>query len=126
MKKETVILYVVIAFIVGFIAGAAVGIVYMVKKGQGGVERVAKSQKPQMAPQVAEAPEPQGPNPMEVAAKVQALKDILKKDPRNLSAWVELGNLYFDTHQHQEAIQAFLEKRPPPSWLEMKCPYPKE
>ena len=93
MKKETVILYVVIAFIVGFITGATVAIL----KGKKDTQRPAMMQKPQMAPQVAEAPEPQGPNPMEVAAKVQALKDIVKKDPKNLSAWVELGNLCFDS-----------------------------
>jgi len=103
MKKETVILYVVIAFIVGFITGATVAIL----KGKKDTQRPAMMQKPQMAPQVAEAPEPQGPNPMEVAAKVQALKDIVKKDPKNLSAWVELGNLYFDSNQPQEAVHAY-------------------
>jgi cytochrome c-type biogenesis protein CcmH/NrfG len=103
MKKETVILSVVVAFIVGFISGATVAIL----KGKKDAPRVAMVQKPQMSPQVAEAPEPQGPNPMEVAAKVQALKDIVKKDPKNLSAWVELGNLYFDSNQPQESIQAY-------------------
>jgi len=103
MKKETVILSLVIALIVGFVAGAAVGIVYMVRKGQGGIERDARVKTPQMA----QAPESQGPSPMEVAAKVEALKDIVKKDPGNLSAWVELGNLYFDTNQPQKSIQAY-------------------
>jgi len=103
MKKETVILYVVIAFIAGFISGATVAIL----KGKKETPRAAMVQRPQMPPQVAEAPEPQGPNPAEVATKVQALKDIVKKDPKNLSAWVDLGNLYFDSNQPQEAIQAY-------------------
>lgn len=46
MKKETIILIVVIAFLVGFITGATVAIL----KGKKGVETSAVQQKPQMAP----------------------------------------------------------------------------
>jgi len=35
------------------------------------------------------------------------LKEIVKKDPKNLPAWVELGNIYFDTDQPKEAIEAY-------------------
>lgn len=99
MKKETAILSIAIAFLVGFITGATVAIL----KGTKGVERAEIVQKPQMVP----TPAPPGPNPMEVNLKIQALKDIVKKDPKNLSAWVELGNLYFDTNQPKEAIEAY-------------------
>jgi tetratricopeptide (TPR) repeat protein len=99
MKKETVILAVVIAFLVGFITGATVAIL----KGKKGVEGPAMVQKPQTAPM----PAPPGPSPLEVASKIQNLKDILKKDPKNLPAWVELGNLYFDSDQPKEAIEAY-------------------
>jgi tetratricopeptide (TPR) repeat protein len=99
MKKETVILVVVIAFLVGFITGATVAIL----KGKIGAQGPAVVQKPQMAP----APAPPGPSPREVAAKIQTLKDIVKKDPKNLPAWVELGNLYFDSNQPKEAIEAY-------------------
>ncbi|MEI9475650.1 MAG: tetratricopeptide repeat protein [Deltaproteobacteria bacterium] len=107
MKKETAILAIVIAFIVGFIGGATSGIFYITKKragvqGQG----TAVVQRPPMA----EAPletSPQGISPVEAAAKIQTLKDILQKDPKNLSAWVELGNSYFDTNQPQESIDAY-------------------
>ena len=103
MKKETVILLVVIAFLVGFIAGATVAILKRTK----GTEKTAMVQKPQMAPAGAPAPAPPGPDPVEAASKIQTLKDILKKDPKNLPAWVELGNLYFDTNQPKEAIEAY-------------------
>jgi cytochrome c-type biogenesis protein CcmH/NrfG len=99
MKKETVILVVVIAFLVGFITGASVAIL----KGKTGVQGPAMVQKPQMAP----APPSPGPSPLEVASKIQTLKDIVKKDPKNLPAWVELGNLYFDSNQPKEAIEAY-------------------
>jgi tetratricopeptide (TPR) repeat protein len=35
------------------------------------------------------------------------LKDILEKDLKNLAAWAELGNLYFDSDQPREAIEAY-------------------
>jgi tetratricopeptide (TPR) repeat protein len=103
MKKETVILAVVIAFIVGFITGATVAIL----KGKKGGEKVVAVPKPQGALQMAPMPAPQGPTPAEVASKIQTLKDIVKKDPKNLSAWVEIGNLYFDSNQPKEAIEAY-------------------
>lgn len=104
MKKEAVILVVVIAFLAGFVSGATVAIL----KGKKGDQTVRVPQKPQMAPQEA-APPPPGPSPAEVASKIDALKEIVKKDPKNLSAWVELGNLYFDSNQPQEAIRAYTE-----------------
>jgi len=99
MKKETVILAVVIAFLVGFITGATVAIL----KEKKGVEGPAMVQKPQTAPM----PAPPGPSPLEVASKIETLKEIVKKDPKNLPAWVELGNLYFDSNQPKEAIEAY-------------------
>ena len=103
MKKETVILYVVIALVVGFVGGATVGILWMTK----GTEKTAMVQKPQMAPPGAPATAPQGPDPFESASKIKTLKEIVKNDPKNLPAWVELGNLYFDTDQPKEAIEAY-------------------
>ncbi len=99
MKKETIILIVVIAFLVGFITGATVAIL----KGKKGVETSVVQQKPQMPPPSA----PPGPSPVEVASKIKTLKEIVQKDPKNLPAWVELGNLYFDSDQPKEAIEAY-------------------
>ncbi len=108
MKKETVILIVVIAFVVGFIAGATVAVL----RGSKGAEKVAMVQKPTMPPPGAQVPAPPAlappaRNPAEMASEVQTLKEIVKKDPKNVSAWVELGNLYFDTNQPKEAIEAY-------------------
>jgi tetratricopeptide (TPR) repeat protein len=103
MKKETVILYVIIALVVGFVGGATVGILWMTK----GTEKTAVAQKPPMAPPGAPAPAPPARDSIEAASQVQTLKEIVKKDPKNLPAWVELGNLYFDTDQPKEAIEAY-------------------
>jgi cytochrome c-type biogenesis protein CcmH/NrfG len=105
MKKETVILYVVIALVVGFVGGATVGILWMTK----GTEKTAMVQKPQTAPPGPPTPAA-GPPPrdtIEATSQIQTLKEIVKKDPKNLPAWVELGNLYFDTDQPKEAIEAY-------------------
>jgi len=107
MKKEIVILMVVIALLVGFAAGATVGILYMINREGKEVERVATVQKPKMAPQGASAPDPSDRDSIEVASKIQTLKEIVKKDLKNLAAWVELGNLYFDSDQPKEAIDAY-------------------
>ena len=99
MKKETAILLIVIAFLVGFVTGATVAIL----KGTKATEKAPVVKKPQMAP----PPSSPGPSPTEVTSEIEALKDIVKKDPKNLPAWVELGNLYFDSNQPKEAIEAY-------------------
>ena len=100
MKKETAILVIVIAFLVGFVSGATVAIL----RGTRSVgERPSLVQKPQMIPM----PAPKEMDSTEVSSKIQSLKDAVKKDPKNLSALVELGNLYFDSGQPKEAIDAY-------------------
>jgi tetratricopeptide (TPR) repeat protein len=100
MKKETALLVVVIAFVVGFISGATVAIL---TGKQGGKDATPMVQKPEMAP----LPGPPKPSSLEVASKIKTLKEIVQKDPSNLPAWVELGNLYFDSDQPKEAIEAY-------------------
>lgn len=107
MKKETAILAIAIALFVGFAIGATVGILYMVNREEKEIEKTAMVQKPQMAPSGAPASAPPGSNSMELASQIQTLKEIVKKDPENLPAWVELGNLYFDSDRPQEAIEAY-------------------
>ncbi len=103
MKKETVILYIVIALVVGFVAGVTVGIFWMTK----GTEKTAMVQKPQAVPPGAPAPAPPARDSVAAASEIQTLKEVVTKDPKNLPAWVELGNLYFDTDQPKEAIDAY-------------------
>jgi tetratricopeptide (TPR) repeat protein len=101
MKKETVILVVVIAFIVGFISGATVAIL----RGTKTIEKSPPVQNSRMVPM----PTPKGPDSIQVASEIQSLKEMVKKDPKNLSAWKELGNLYFDSGKPKDAIEAYRE-----------------
>src|SRR4030042_6413641 len=105
MKKEIVILIAVIAFLAGFITGATVAIL----KGTKDTEKTVAIQRPQMAPPGIPSPVPPPPDPAEVASKIKILKDILKKDPKNLPAWVELGNLHLDSGQPKESIEAYTQ-----------------
>jgi cytochrome c-type biogenesis protein CcmH/NrfG len=107
MKKEAAILAIAIALFVGFAIGATVGILYMVNKEEKEIEKTATVQKPQMTPSGAHASAPPARDFMKFASQIQTLKEIVKKDPKNLPAWVELGNLYFDSDRPQEAIEAY-------------------
>ncbi len=50
---------------------------------------------------------PPKPNPMAVQQRIVATQATLAADPRNTSAWIALGNDYFDTHQAQNAVDAY-------------------
>ena len=107
MKKEVAILAIAIALFAGFAIGATVGILYMSNREEKEIEKTAIVQKPQMAPPGAPASTLPARDSMELASQIQTLKEIVKKDPKNLPARVELGNLYFDSDRPEEAIEAY-------------------
>lgn len=39
--------------------------------------------------------------------EVRMLQDIVKTDPKNINAWIKLGNFYMDTSRFGEAVQAY-------------------
>jgi cytochrome c-type biogenesis protein CcmH/NrfG len=107
MKKETAIFMIAIALFVGFAAGATMGILYMVNRQEKEIERPVMLPKTQVAPPGTADSAPPARDPMELVSQIQTLKEIVKKDPKNLPAWVELGNLYFDSDRPKEAIEAY-------------------
>ncbi len=40
-------------------------------------------------------------------AEIRELRSIVEKSPESVAAWVRLGNLYFDTDQYLESIDAY-------------------
>jgi tetratricopeptide (TPR) repeat protein len=53
-----------------------------------------------------------GPNPAQLAEYQQRIdmnQRLVAKDPKNLAAWVALGNDYFDIRQRQKSIDAYGE-----------------
>jgi tetratricopeptide (TPR) repeat protein len=60
---------------------------------------------------------PLAPPPAATGASPQiaALEQMAQKEPKNAQLWTQLGNLYFDSHQPQKAIDAYakaLELKP--------------
>ncbi len=50
---------------------------------------------------------PAGNAPIQNSARMFALEQQVKSNPNNAAAWVELGNLYFDTGKHEDSIRAY-------------------
>jgi len=96
MKKETLILAGLISFTVGFITGSTLAIL----KGANEVETDVASSKYQ-------SPISTAPPSIEFTEKIEDLKEILRNDPKNLSAWLKLGKLYSDFGLTRDAIDAY-------------------
>ncbi|HYA12698.1 MAG TPA: tetratricopeptide repeat protein [Thermodesulfovibrionales bacterium] len=50
-------------------------------------------------------PYPAGP--VQGENEIALLQDIVRKDPKNVGAWIKLGNILMDTHRFQGAIDAY-------------------
>ena len=91
MKKENV-LYIVVALLVGLLGG------YLVFSLAGGKKQA----------EIPNAGIPMGAgSPADYQARIAEAEKIVARDPKNLQAWVSLGNDYFDTSQPQKAIEAY-------------------
>ena len=90
MKKET-ILIAVAALIVGLLGG------YLVFN----ISTAGKSR--QETPSIP----PGAGSPTDYARRITEAEKIVAQDPKNLNAWISLGNDYFDTEQTQKAINAY-------------------
>ncbi|QXE92180.1 tetratricopeptide repeat protein [Geomonas subterranea] len=90
MNKENV-LTVVVALIVGLLGG------YLIFNIAG------QNKEPQVAMSV-----PQGAgSPNDYQRRIVEAEKIVAADPKNLQAWIQLGNDYFDTDQAQKAVNAY-------------------
>jgi cytochrome c-type biogenesis protein CcmH/NrfG len=90
LKKES-ILIAAVALIVGVLGGFLIF----------SISSVGKSQQP-----VTAIPAGAG-SPTDYASRIAEAEKIVAKDPKNLNAWLSLGNDYFDTEQTQKAIHAY-------------------
>jgi cytochrome c-type biogenesis protein CcmH/NrfG len=54
----------------------------------------------------AAAPQPTGPT-LEQTQAIAAAESITQREPKNAKAWIDLGNLYFDSHQPQKSVDAY-------------------
>src|ERR1039457_1543795 len=73
------------------------------------------SAKNQIAPVVGGGVPQGGGSATDYQTRIMEAEKIVTRDPKNLQAWIQLGNDYFDTGQPQKAINAYakaLEIRP--------------
>lgn len=90
MKHES-LLIAVVALIVGLLGG------YLVFS----ISTAGKSQQ-------VSAPIPSGAgSPTDYTQRIAQAEKIVAQDPKNLNAWISLGNDYFDTEQTQKSINAY-------------------
>jgi cytochrome c-type biogenesis protein CcmH/NrfG len=94
MKKKVAILATVVAFVIGF----GTGITIVILKG-----KPVKSMMTLITP----SPIAQEPISIELMEKIEDLKEMVKKDPEDLDAWMKLGNIYFEHNRYREAIEAY-------------------
>jgi len=96
MKKEHALLFIAIAFVAGIVVGVIAAVTY--------------EDNTPIAP-TALRPVPSSPSPAAPSAdrqrQIESLQSILKDDPKNVNALVQLGNAYFDTDQFDRAIEAY-------------------
>ena len=101
--------YTLVALAVGLVVGVFIGY----QAGSSAPPRAAPvAGAPQMPPGAAQQMPPGDPRHM---ARIASLQAVVARDPKNVQAWVQLGNDYFDTRQPQKAIEAYgraLELRP--------------
>ena len=103
VKKETLWMVASIALVVGFIGGVVFGVY---KSGTG--TSVQESMLSQPAEKEQDAS-------VESAAQIFELEKMANEKPDDAAAWTSLGDLYFDTGNHQKAITAYtrsLELKP--------------
>jgi cytochrome c-type biogenesis protein CcmH/NrfG len=95
MKKEYAFLFIAIAFVAGVVVGVITTVLY---------EERTPLNPPSVRPPGSPAVTAITPD---LQKEISALRTILKDDPKNLKALVELGNLYFDAGTFDPAIQAY-------------------
>ena len=96
MKKEYAYLPIAIAFIAGIVVGVIAAVYY-------------EDKAPIISPPIKQStslPTPAAP-PADVQKQIDTLQSILKGDPKNLNALIQLGNLYFDAEQFNPAIETY-------------------
>ena len=90
MKKES-LLITVFALIAGLLGGILVTLLVKDKGSQ----------------QIETAIPSGSGSPADYAQRIAEAEKIVASDPKNLNAWISLGNDYFDTEQAQKAIHAY-------------------
>lgn len=89
-RKDNLVMFVAIAFIVGFVSGAAFAVY---KLGGTNVNTQTAAQQSSISEQERQA--------------ILHLEQEVTASPDKFQAWTQLGNLYYDTGQYAKAVKAY-------------------
>ena len=117
IKKETMLIAILIALGVGFLGGATLSSFKFKQEGTQPTQSIPQAvvqQENKMTP--------------ELANRISALEKETSSNPENAGAWTQLGNSYFDAGQFEEAINAYkkslaLEPNNPDVWTDLGVMY---
>ena len=114
--KGELIAAVLIALAVGFYGGT----VFMELRQPA----APKSQQGQATQSGQAAPGADGHDHADELARIKELETATAANPKDQAQWIELGNLYFDTHQAKQSIRAYetalgLGKASPDVWTDL-------
>jgi len=102
VNKQTLYIAILVALTLGFMLGAAYTSFKLAPDQGLGIQSAA------MPPQA--GPEHSGDKQQvdaERGARILELETLVRKDPGNVRAWIELGNHFFDSHRYKDAIEAY-------------------
>src|SRR5512132_3247288 len=110
MRSDSIV-FAVAGMCFGIILGWVIGTQQAAKRGATAVQ--LQQATPASAPAAAgggdqAAGAARTPPPLD-EGKVQSLQTIIKSDPKNVSAYVQLGNAYFDAERYADAIKWYQE-----------------
>lgn len=97
VKKETMLIVALIALVVGFLGG----IFYSAMQSPSGNVQTASAPPPPSQQQS------QSNISNEQARAILSLEQAVAADPTNADAWLQLGNVYYDTGNPPKAIKAY-------------------
>jgi cytochrome c-type biogenesis protein CcmH/NrfG len=99
VKKETMLIVALIAVVIGFLGGT------IYSAFQSGPTTTVQTGQPSGQPQQQSQPAPNFSN--QQATQILELEQEVVVNPTNVRAWIQLGNVYFDTNNYTKAIKAY-------------------
>ena len=102
--------YTILGLAVGLVLGVFIG--YQAGSSHGAT---APAPMPGAAPMPPPMPGQASGADVQLQGRIAMNQSIVARDPKNVGAWIQLGNDFYDTHQAQKAIEAYgraLELRP--------------
>ena len=99
---------VVIALVAGLVAGLAIGWSVGNSMSRPAGPIVAAPVAMPIPNPVGQMPQAMGQPPeAQLQQRIATHEQLVKQDPKNVQAWVQLGNDYFDSHQAEKSIEAY-------------------